>query len=90
MIVYEVHVGDFNRNFVGLVAQLDHLVGLGVNVLELMPVSPTKEEVGMIDALTANSKSLSRMSAMRLSDCDSRSFSCCKVAKISIRTATPI
>lgn len=45
MIVYELHVGEFNETFDALVAQLPYLKGLGVNVLELMPVSNVKEEV---------------------------------------------
>lgn len=45
MVVYELHVGEFNGDFDGVIAQLDHLSGLGVNVLELMPVSTVKEEV---------------------------------------------
>ncbi|HEV2148085.1 MAG TPA: alpha-amylase family glycosyl hydrolase [Longimicrobiaceae bacterium] len=45
MIVYELHVGEFNETFDGLVAQLPYLRSLGVNVLELMPVSNVKEDV---------------------------------------------
>ena len=45
MVVYELHVGEFNETFDGLVAQLPYLEGLGVNVLELMPVSNVKEDV---------------------------------------------
>jgi 1,4-alpha-glucan branching enzyme len=45
MVVYEVHVGEFNETFDGLAAQLPYLKGLGVNVLELMPVSTVKEDV---------------------------------------------
>jgi 1,4-alpha-glucan branching enzyme len=44
-VVYEVHVGEFNETFDGLIAQLPYLQGLGVNVLELMPVSNVKEDV---------------------------------------------
>jgi len=45
LVVYELHVGEFNRTFSGVAAQLDHLVGLGVNALELMPVTNVKEDV---------------------------------------------
>jgi 1,4-alpha-glucan branching enzyme len=45
MVVYELHVGEFNFDFDGVVAQLDYLRDLGVNVLELMPVTNVKEEV---------------------------------------------
>ncbi len=44
-VVYEVHVGEFNETFDGLITQLPYLQGLGVNVLELMPVSNVKEDV---------------------------------------------
>lgn len=39
--VYELHVGTFTpqRTFDGVVAHLDHLVDLGVDVVELMPVA---------------------------------------------------
>ncbi len=45
MVVYELHVGEFNREFDGVIAQLDYLLGLGVNVLELMRVTNVKEDV---------------------------------------------
>jgi 1,4-alpha-glucan branching enzyme len=45
MVVYELHVGEFNTNFDGLIAQLDYLRDLGVNTLELMPVTNVKEEI---------------------------------------------
>ncbi|SDM33142.1 1,4-alpha-glucan branching enzyme [Catalinimonas alkaloidigena] len=45
MVVYEVNVREFNRDFDGLVMQLDYLWDLGVNVLELMPISNVKEDV---------------------------------------------
>jgi maltooligosyltrehalose trehalohydrolase len=40
-IVYELHVGTFTpqRTFDGVVERLDHLVQLGVTVVELMPVA---------------------------------------------------
>ena len=39
-VVYEMHVRGFARSFEGVVERLDHLVDLGVNVIELMPVHP--------------------------------------------------
>lgn len=45
MIVYEVNVREFNSDFDGLIRQLDYIRDLGVNVLELMPVSNVKEAV---------------------------------------------
>ena len=39
MVVYELHVGEFNVDFDGLIAQLDYLRDLGVNTLELMPLT---------------------------------------------------
>lgn len=43
MVVYEVNVREFNGDFTGLVDQLGYIRDLGVNVLELMPVSNVKE-----------------------------------------------
>jgi 1,4-alpha-glucan branching enzyme len=45
MVVYEVNVREFNSDFDGLTTQLDYVKGLGVNVLELMPISNVKEAV---------------------------------------------
>ena len=41
MVVYEVHPGTFSREgtFAGIAGRLDHLVDLGVNALEIMPVA---------------------------------------------------
>jgi glycogen operon protein len=39
-IIYEMHVRGFARTFAGVRQRLDHLVDLGVNVIELMPVHP--------------------------------------------------
>ena len=39
-VVYEAHVRGFNRTFSGMVERLDHIAGLGVDVIELMPVHP--------------------------------------------------
>src|SRR2546423_1848165 len=43
MVVYEVNVREFNNDFDGLIAQLDYIRELGVNVLELLPVNNVKE-----------------------------------------------
>ena len=45
LVVYELNVREFNRDFDGIVTQLDYLSGLGVNVLELMPVTNVREDV---------------------------------------------
>ena len=45
MIVYELNVREFNRDFEGVIDQLDYLSGLAVNVLELMPITNVKEDV---------------------------------------------
>lgn len=39
-VVYELHVRGFGGSFLGCIDHLDHVVGLGVNVIELMPVHP--------------------------------------------------
>jgi 1,4-alpha-glucan branching enzyme len=39
LIVYELQVEEFNSTFDGVVERLDYLQGLGVNCLELMPVT---------------------------------------------------
>jgi 1,4-alpha-glucan branching enzyme len=45
MVVYELNVREFNHDFQGVIDQLDYLQGLGVNVLELMPITNVKEDV---------------------------------------------
>jgi 1,4-alpha-glucan branching enzyme len=45
MVVYELNVREFNRDFQGVVDQLDYLHDLGVNTIELMPVTNVKEDV---------------------------------------------
>jgi 1,4-alpha-glucan branching enzyme len=39
LVVYELQVQEFNATFDGVVRRLDYLRGLGVNCLELMPVT---------------------------------------------------
>ncbi len=41
MIIYELHVGTFSqeRNFEGIISKLDHLRDLGINTIEIMPIS---------------------------------------------------
>ncbi len=45
-VIYEIHVGTFNRpdpaitgTFDDVIAKLDYLAGLGINMIELMPIS---------------------------------------------------
>lgn len=45
LVVYELHVGEFNRTFDGVSDQLDYLKGLGVNAIEFMPITAVKESV---------------------------------------------
>jgi 1,4-alpha-glucan branching enzyme len=44
MIVYELHVDEFADSFAGVIKRLDYLQSLGVNALELMPVTSIKQE----------------------------------------------
>ncbi len=39
LVIYETHVADFGGNFQGVIAKLDYLTGLGVNAIELMPLT---------------------------------------------------
>ncbi len=39
LVVYELQVEEFYSTFDGVIARLDYLAGLGVNALELMPVT---------------------------------------------------
>jgi maltooligosyltrehalose trehalohydrolase len=41
MVIYEIHVGTFtsSRDFEGIIQKLPYLVSLGVNAIELMPLS---------------------------------------------------
>jgi len=45
LVVYELNVREFNHDFEGVIDQLDYLHALGVNVLELMPITNVKEDV---------------------------------------------
>jgi maltooligosyltrehalose trehalohydrolase len=40
-LIYELHVGTFSAEgtFAGVIAHIDHLIGLGVNAIEVMPVA---------------------------------------------------
>jgi len=44
LVVYELQVAEFNDTFDGVAERLDYLLGLGVNALELMPVTSTRQE----------------------------------------------
>jgi glycogen operon protein len=39
-IVYELHVKGFGGNYLGCIEHLDHVVSVGANVVELMPIHP--------------------------------------------------
>lgn len=39
LVIYELHVGDFGGNFQGVLEKLDYLSSLGINAIELMPVT---------------------------------------------------
>jgi 1,4-alpha-glucan branching enzyme len=39
MVVYEMHIGTFNQTFLGAVDKLDYLKALGINAVELLPVT---------------------------------------------------
>ncbi len=54
MIVYQLHIGTFARragnrmsNYLDVIEKLDHLVGLGVNVVQPLPVSEFEATPGM-------------------------------------------
>jgi maltooligosyltrehalose trehalohydrolase len=42
LVVYELHVDEFNNTFQGIADRLPYLMSLGVSCLELMPVTSTK------------------------------------------------
>jgi maltooligosyltrehalose trehalohydrolase len=42
LVVYELHVAEFNSTFDGIVERLDYLKSLGVTCLELMPITSPK------------------------------------------------
>ncbi len=44
LIVYELHIGQFNDAFAGVAERLVYLQSLGVNCLELMPVTSPKHD----------------------------------------------
>jgi 1,4-alpha-glucan branching enzyme len=39
MVIYELHVGTFANTFAGAVQKLDYLKGLGVNAVEVLPIT---------------------------------------------------
>ena len=39
MVIYEMHVGTFNNTFTGAVQKLDYLRDLGINAVEVLPVT---------------------------------------------------
>jgi maltooligosyltrehalose trehalohydrolase len=42
LVVYELHVEEFNRNFNGVIERLPYLKSLGITCLELMPITKWK------------------------------------------------
>jgi maltooligosyltrehalose trehalohydrolase len=42
LVVYELHIGQFNNTFDGIIDRIVYLKSLGVNCLELMPLTTTK------------------------------------------------
>ena len=39
MVIYELHIGTFNSTFAGAVAKLDYLKNLGINAVEVLPIT---------------------------------------------------
>jgi 1,4-alpha-glucan branching enzyme len=39
MVIYELHVGTFNGTFAGAAEKLDYLKNLGINVVEVLPIT---------------------------------------------------
>src|SRR6516165_2675592 len=39
MVIYEMHIGTFNNTFAGAVEKLDYLKDLGINAVEVLPIT---------------------------------------------------
>ena len=39
MVIYEMHIGTFNNTFAGAVQKLDYLKDLGINAVEVLPIT---------------------------------------------------
>lgn len=39
MVIYELHIGTFNNDFQGAIAKLDYLQQLGINAVEVLPIT---------------------------------------------------
>jgi 1,4-alpha-glucan branching enzyme len=39
MVIYEMHIGTFNQTFVGAVEKLNYLKALGINAVEVLPIT---------------------------------------------------
>ena len=39
MVIYELHIGTFNNTFAGAVEKLDYLKNLGINAVEVLPIT---------------------------------------------------
>ena len=48
LIIYELYVADFTENgqFSGVLSKLDHLIDLGINAIELMPIQGIENKTG--------------------------------------------
>jgi 1,4-alpha-glucan branching enzyme len=38
-MIYELHIGTFNKTFAGAVEKLDYLQNLGINAVEVLPIT---------------------------------------------------
>lgn len=43
LIIYEINVAEFNRNFTGIIDRIPYLKSLGINAIELMPITSIDE-----------------------------------------------
>jgi 1,4-alpha-glucan branching enzyme len=39
MVIYELHIGTFNHTFAGAIEKLDYLKNLGINAVEVLPIT---------------------------------------------------
>lgn len=79
LVVYELHVDQFNNTFQGIIDRLTYLKSLGVNCLELMPVTSTKLDFdwgyGPIQYFAPNSEYGGPLGLMQLVDaCHANGF----------------
>jgi 1,4-alpha-glucan branching enzyme len=79
LVVYELHVDQFNNTFQGVADRLTYLKSLGVNCLELMPVTSTKLDFdwdyGPVQYFAPNSEYGGPLGLMQLVDaCHANGF----------------